>query len=160
MKIISLFAVILTAISLASLAFFVHAQLPPSDAASQGDESNVKLYVPEHMMLNHTYTGMVTYTDHHPDRPILVDIAANRDALAIDESVVIPVQKHHATFSIVPTHAGVFAISVQADNITVLGTTTVHNSDGAAAASATTTTTTTTTLPSQIHTASCSSFPD
>ena len=141
MKILSLFAVILAALSLASLAFFAHAQLPPSDAASQGDESNVKLYVPEHMMLNHTYTGMVTYTGHHPDRPILVDIAANRDALAIDESVVIPVQKHHATFSIVPTHAGVFAISVQADNITVLGTTTVHDGGGAVAASAVTATT-------------------
>ena len=125
MKIISLFAVIMTVTSLASLAFFAHAQLPPSDAASQDDEPNVKLYVPEHMMLNHTYTGMVTYTGHH-ERAVLVDIATNRDALTIDDSVVIPAQKHHATFSIVPTHAGVFAISVQADNITILGTTTVH----------------------------------
>ena len=128
MKIVSLFAVILTAVFLTSFTVFAHAQLSSGEPASQNSEPKIKLYVPEHMMLNHTYTGMVTYTGNS-DRTILVDIAANRDALIISNSIIILPQKHHATFVITPIHAGVFTVSVQAENTIIVGTTTVYGND-------------------------------
>ena len=88
--------------------------------------TNVRLYIPQNMIIGYEYQGMVTHAEH-PDRTVLVEIAANEDALTIDNNIIIPPQKHHAAFKIIPKHTGIFTISAKIDNVTIKHTTTIFD---------------------------------
>ena len=99
---------------------------PTNIIISTTTPANIELYVPQNMIIGYEYQGMVTHTDH-PNRTILVSIAANKDAIKIDNNITIPPQKHHATFNIVPKHTGTFTISAKIDSITVKQTITIFD---------------------------------
>ena len=88
--------------------------------------TNIELYIPQNMIIGYEYQGMVTHTDH-PNRTVLAEIATNRDAITVDNSVTIPPHKHHTTFDITPKHAGTFAISAKIGTVTIKHTTTIFH---------------------------------
>ncbi len=89
--------------------------------------SEIDLYIPEHMIIGSKYQGMLTYLGHG-ERTILGVIAANQDAVSVQNSITILPYEDHALFEIIPKHAGVFHISVKADGTTIQKSTTIYES--------------------------------
>ena len=112
------------AVFLACLAF-------TNTAHSLPDESElpeIDLYVPEYMIVGYKYNGMLVHSGHG-DRTVLGILAANPDAMSLQDSTSVLPYEDHGIFDITPLHAGIFSVSVKVDGHTIQKSVTI--SEGA-----------------------------